>query len=156
MQIARFAAAVFVVHPVQVESVAWISERKSVLSGLLVFLALLVYARRTPPGPRAFSPRAEWPVLLITALALLAKPIAVVIPPILAALDLARPGARWPPDGRAMLRAAISKTPYVLLAAAATAATIAGHALQGGLPEETALADAATSAWSTEAPCGPS
>jgi len=49
---AFLAAAVFVVHPAQVESVAWISERKSVLSGLLIFLALLAYARRTAPGSR--------------------------------------------------------------------------------------------------------
>lgn len=140
---AFLAAAVFVVHPAQVESVAWISERKSVLSGLLIFLALHLYVRRTSAGPRAFSFRAEWPALLLTALALLAKPIAVVIPPILAVLDLTRPGARaghreWvgPQFARDLWRSGISKTPYLLLAAAATAATIAGHGLQGGLPEE--------------------
>jgi len=133
---AFLAAAVFLVHPAQVESVVWISERKSVLSGLFIFLALIAYLRRKPAGLVAFSLRAEWPVLFLTTLALLSKPIAVVIPPILAALDLTRPGAGRPAGARAMAGAVIAKAPYFLLAAAATAATIAGHALQGGLPEE--------------------
>lgn len=44
-----FVAAVFVLHPVQVESVAWITERKNVLSTLMYFAAALSYLRFSPP-----------------------------------------------------------------------------------------------------------
>ncbi|MFQ5459075.1 MAG: hypothetical protein ACE5FC_11585, partial [Myxococcota bacterium] len=132
-----FGAAVFLVHPVQVESVAWITERKSVLSGLFIFAALLGYLRRKRPGPGSFSFAAEWPVLLLTLAALLAKPIAVILPPVLAALDLARPdrspgGAAGIGTG-AIVRAFGSKWPYFLLALAASLATIFGHASSTGL-----------------------
>lgn len=46
-----FAAALFALHPVQVESVAWISERKNVLSGALVLGATLAYLRLIEPSP---------------------------------------------------------------------------------------------------------
>src|SRR5204862_4836172 len=46
-----FVAAVFAIHPLHVESVAWISERKDALSGLFFFLTLLAYVRYTrKPG----------------------------------------------------------------------------------------------------------
>jgi tetratricopeptide (TPR) repeat protein len=135
---AAFAAtAVFLIHPVQVESVAWIAERKSVLSGLFTFAALLVYLRRKRPGSLAFSFSKEWPTLGFTLLALLSKPIAVAIPPLLAALDLTRPDGDRGGDGspRArladLIRAGASKWPYLLLALAASAATLYAHASRG-------------------------
>src|SRR4029450_5427971 len=42
---AWLAAAVFALHPVHVESVAWVTERKNVLSGVLYFAAMLTYFR---------------------------------------------------------------------------------------------------------------
>ncbi|MDP3940125.1 MAG: tetratricopeptide repeat protein [Deltaproteobacteria bacterium] len=134
---ALLGAAVFLVHPAQVESVAWIAERKSVLSGLFIFAALLAYIRRTRPGPRSFALREEWPSLAFTLLALLSKPVAVVLPPILAALDLTRSPEEGRVErdwlfGRTVMRALLSKWPYFLLAGAASVATLWGHAHQGG------------------------
>src|SRR5206468_10948853 len=47
-----FVAALFGLHPLHVESVAWISERKDVLSTLFLFLAILAYVRYTRAGDR--------------------------------------------------------------------------------------------------------
>ena len=45
-----FVAALFAVHPLHVESVAWVSERKDVLSGLFFVLTLAAYTRYVPPS----------------------------------------------------------------------------------------------------------
>jgi tetratricopeptide (TPR) repeat protein len=54
------AAAVFAVHPVHVESVAWITERKNVLSGVFYLGAALAYLRFALRDPNAHRPRAWW------------------------------------------------------------------------------------------------
>ena len=79
-----FVAAVFAVHPLHVESVAWISERKDALSGVFWMLTLLAYGHyREQP---ASIPRYLW-VLLCLALGLLAKPTLVTLPFVLLLLD---------------------------------------------------------------------
>ena len=81
-----FVAAVFAVHPVNVESVAWISERKNVLSTLFWMLAMaayLYYAKR--PGIRRYL------VVMIPFISgLLAKPMLVTLPCVFLLLDF------WP------------------------------------------------------------
>jgi tetratricopeptide (TPR) repeat protein len=80
------AAALFGLHPLRVESVAWASERKDVLCAaffLAALLAYLVYARAPSLARYAL-------VLVLTALALLAKPMAVTLPCVFVLLDL------WP------------------------------------------------------------
>ena len=76
-------AALFAVHPLHVESVAWISERKDVLSGFFGFLALLVYAE--------YAKRPGWlqygAALLLFALGLMSKPMVVTLPFLMLALD---------------------------------------------------------------------
>jgi protein O-mannosyl-transferase len=87
---AGIGAMLFAVHPVQVECVAWVSGLKDVLAGLLALVAIdryLVYA--TLPRERS-SLRATAYVLamLATAAAMLAKPSAVAVAPIVAMLDV--------------------------------------------------------------------
>jgi protein O-mannosyl-transferase len=87
---AAAGAAIFALHPVQVESVAWAMGLRDVLCGLLTFTALWQYllAISAPPIAR----RRKWHYLAATlayGLALLAKPTAITIPLIAAALEIA-------------------------------------------------------------------
>lgn len=76
-------AALFAVHPINIESVAWISERKNVLCTLFFFLGLYVYGWyvRHPEFKRYFA------VVVTFALALMAKPMAITFPCVLLLLD---------------------------------------------------------------------
>ena len=95
-----FVAAFFAFHPLRVESVAWISERKDVLSGLFFFLAWLAYLRYVErPGAVRFGA-----VFALMLLGLLSKAILIVLPFLFLLLDywpLRRAGdpgdrATWP------------------------------------------------------------
>ncbi len=91
---ACLAAALFAVHPLRIESVAWISERKDVLSAsffLITVLSYLFYAER--PGARRLAV-----VFFTLALSLASKPMAVSLPLVLLLLDL------WPLGRRGIFR----------------------------------------------------
>jgi tetratricopeptide (TPR) repeat protein len=111
------AALLFAVHPLRVESVAWVSERKDVLSmsfGLLALLAYAQYARR-PSALRYLA------VATAFALSLLCKPMLVTLPCLFLVLDwwpLRRVGRRadW-------LRLALEKIPLFVLIGASAAVT---------------------------------
>lgn len=79
-----FVAAVFAVHPLRVESVAWVTERKDVLSGVLFMLTLAAYARyvRQPQSPARYLA-----VILLFALGLMSKSMLVTLPFVLLLLD---------------------------------------------------------------------
>jgi protein O-mannosyl-transferase len=77
------AAALFALHPLNVESVAWISERKNVLSTLFWILTIGAYARYAERPSRG---RYTW-VLVLFALGLMAKPMLVTLPFVLLLLD---------------------------------------------------------------------
>ncbi|MCP4107717.1 MAG: tetratricopeptide repeat protein [Desulfobacteraceae bacterium] len=78
-----FAAALFALHPLHVESVAWISERKDVLSTFFWMMTMLAYIRYAEqPGIRRYVP-----VLIFFALGLMAKPMLVTLPFVLLLLD---------------------------------------------------------------------
>jgi len=79
-----FVAAVFAVHPLRVESVAWIAERKDVLSGVFFMLTLLAYARYVS-GKRYLLRYLL--VAFFFALGLMAKPMLVTLPWVLLLLD---------------------------------------------------------------------
>ena len=79
---AWLTAALFIVHPVQVESVVWISSRKSLLCSVLMLSAVFVRLRERP------SPQQEGRYLLLLVLALLARAQAIILPPIVLLYDL--------------------------------------------------------------------
>lgn len=82
---AAVAAIVFAIHPMRVESVAWATERRDVLSGLFYVLAVLAYLRwRTTDRPIAWIAATHGLFLL----ALLAKVMAVTLPALLIVLDV--------------------------------------------------------------------
>jgi tetratricopeptide (TPR) repeat protein len=127
-------AALFALHPLHVESVAWVAERKDVLSTLFWLLALLAYtwyAERPGPGRYLL-------VLLCLALGLMSKPMVVTLPCVLLLLDY-WPLGRWAP-GRAVLRQAVplrwlvaEKLPLLGLAAASCLVTMRAQAAGGAL-----------------------
>lgn len=87
-------AFLFALHPLHVESVAWVAERKDVLSVLFWMLTLLSYARyvsRPKPGAYLLT-------LLLYCLGFLAKPMVVTLPAVLVLLDF-WPLRRYPPSG---------------------------------------------------------
>jgi Flp pilus assembly protein TadD len=102
-----FVAALFAVHPLHVESVAWVAERKDVLSTLFAMLTIwsyVVYVQR-PSARRYLS------VLVLFALGLMAKPMLVTLPFALLLLDF------WP-----LQRATISNLAWALRPAAGAGA----------------------------------
>ncbi len=78
-----FVAALFAIHPLHVESVAWIAERKDVLSAVFFLLTLAAYVRyaRAPSPPRYLL------VALLLACGLMSKPMLVTLPFVLLLLD---------------------------------------------------------------------
>lgn len=120
---ALFVAAVFAVHPVHVESVAWVAERKDVLSTLFWLLATASYARYA----QTRTPLRYLTTMLLFALGLMAKPMLVTLPFTLLLLDfwplrrLASEDGRFP--WRRLAALAAEKAPLFVLAAASAAWT---------------------------------
>jgi tetratricopeptide (TPR) repeat protein len=92
---ASLAAGLFLLHPVQVESVAWVTERKNVLSMAFALASVLAWVRFLGDG-RPFGRRAGlWGAsLLLFVLAMLSKTTAVAVPVAMAAIAWWRPGGR--------------------------------------------------------------
>ena len=108
-------AALFALHPLHVESVAWVTERKDTLSTLFLLLTIGAYARWVRGGSRAASAAA----VVCFALGLMAKPMLVTVPVLLLVLD------RWPlARGAAPGRLLREKIPFAALAAGVGAVTI--------------------------------
>ncbi|MFZ2948710.1 MAG: tetratricopeptide repeat protein [Desulfuromonadaceae bacterium] len=120
-------AVLFSIHPLHVESVAWVAERKDLLYTFFWLLALIAYSRYVKsPGPGRYSV-----VVGLFIFSLLAKPMAVTFPFILLLLDwwplqrFVRPQEKnWPvsPYSQA-LALLLEKVPFLLLAAASAAIT---------------------------------
>ncbi|MCB9746846.1 MAG: tetratricopeptide repeat protein [Candidatus Omnitrophica bacterium] len=82
-QAAAFSALLFAIHPIHVEPVAWISERKDVLYAFLYMFALLSYWSYLKEGKVKFY----WMTFLLGALSICAKPMAVSLPVVLLVYD---------------------------------------------------------------------
>jgi Tfp pilus assembly protein PilF len=134
-----FVAAIFAVHPLHVESVAWLAERKDVLSTFFLFVTMWAYVRYVErPGWRRY-------VIVIAAyvLALMSKPMVVTLPFVLLLLDV------WPLGRiRNWRPAVLEKIPLVALALGTSVATfvvqkqVGAVAGLGVLPLRTRVANA--------------
>src|SRR5262252_7628323 len=126
---ALVGALLFSVHPLRVESVAWITERRDVLSGLFTFLSVLAYLRAwsARTGER-LERRWYLASLAFFAYALLSKAMAVTLPVVLVLLDV-YPLRRFRAFSRGGLRVLarnllVEKLPFGLLALACVVVTV--------------------------------
>lgn len=125
-----FVAAVFAVHPLRVESVAWVTERKDVLSGFLFMVTLAAYLRYVRQG---FSVARYLAVLLCLIVGLAAKPMAVTLPFVLLLLDywpLGRSNDRKPDVSVRLsvpMRLIIEKIPMLVIAGLCCVLTVHGR-----------------------------
>ena len=110
-------AALFALHPLHVESVAWISERKDVLSALFWMLALLGYTDYAKTGrvSRYFI------ALLLFGIGLMAKPMLVSLPCVLLLLDY---WPLWRFAEHRTFRLLIEKLPFLAFSIASSAVTL--------------------------------
>jgi len=115
-------AALFALHPLHVESVAWIAERKDLLCGLFALLSTIAYVAYARRGGTA---RYLLTALLL-ALSLMAKPMAVTLPLLFLLLD------HWPLErsDRGFSRLLLEKVPLLVLSALSSIITLIAQ--QGG------------------------
>jgi tetratricopeptide (TPR) repeat protein len=121
-----FVAAVFAVHPVHVESVAWAAERKDVLSGLFWILTMLAYVRYAErPNFKRYSL-----VLLAFAMGIMSKPMVVTLPFVLLLLDwwplerIGVSGGQSPPYTSSAKQILIEKVPLFAMSAVSSVITL--------------------------------
>lgn len=139
-----FVAALFALHPLHVESVAWVSERKDLLSTLFLTLTLLAYARYVKnPGWKRYAL-----VLLLFTLGLMTKPMLVSVPFVLLLLDYWPLGRVRLPHGSSaenengqvrtvgalsFRRLVWEKTPFFAIAVASSAITVYSQSKGGAV-----------------------
>jgi protein O-mannosyl-transferase len=126
-----FVAALFAIHPLHVESVAWVAERKDVLSTFFALVTIWMYVTyvRRPRASRFLL------VCGCYALGLMAKPMLVTLPFVLLLLDA------WPLDraragsGVTWRRLSIEKIPLIAMAAVSSVATVFLQRAAGAMGE---------------------
>ncbi|MGB8013060.1 MAG: tetratricopeptide repeat protein [Terriglobales bacterium] len=131
-----FVAALFAVHPLNVETVAWVAQRKSLLSALFSLLTIAAYGW--------YVRRTDWKNYLVVvatfALALMSKPMAVSLPLVLLLLDY------WPleryedlPFRRRWVRLSMEKLPLLVMSAASSRVTMAAQRAGGAMADTSVL-----------------
>jgi len=125
-------AALFALHPLNMESVAWVAERKNVLSTLFWLLTIWAYVTyvRQPGWQRYLG------VMGAFVLGLMAKPMLVTLPCVLLLMDywpLGRLGKDWREFQKRVPRLVVEKLPLFIPAAAISVVTIAGQSQIGTL-----------------------
>jgi len=151
-----FVAALFALHPLRVESVVWVTERKDVLSAFFCMLTMLAYIRYS----EQFRPYQYLLALLALALGLMAKPMLVTLPFVLLLLDYwplgrlqtrqitGETGLQAQEKGLSPFILILEKLPFFVVAAACTTVTYLAHRSAGYiqsmavLPFEARLANA--------------
>ncbi len=119
-----FVAAAFAIHPLHIQSVAWVAERKDVLSTLFWLLTMLLYVRYTE---RSSTGRYVL-VLFVFALGLMAKPMLVTLPVILLLLDY------WPLKRKCSLpKLLLEKLPFIFFAVVSSVITLVVQAQSGAV-----------------------
>jgi len=139
-----FVAALFALHPLHVESVAWVSERKDVLSAFYFMLTLMAYARYALSRNHKLAVKVGTTVLwyvialFLYALGLMSKPMLVTLPFVLLLLDYwplqrfeSSPLATSLQGLRPLL---LEKIPFFLLSAASSAITLWGQRSDNSIP----------------------
>ncbi|MHC4998568.1 MAG: tetratricopeptide repeat protein [Planctomycetota bacterium] len=134
-----FVAAAFALHPLHVESVAWIAERKDVLSGLFWMLTMACYLRYTRRGSRS----SYILTLVVFGLGLMTKPMLVTLPFVLLLLDY------WPLERlesapsinrlRAVRPLIVEKIPFFILTGASCVVTYIAQKAGGAVVDIEAL-----------------
>ena len=129
---AAFIAALFAWHPLHVESVAWVAERKDVLSTFFALLTLLAYVSHVQrqngdgngggapakPGGLCLS-RPYWLAWVLFACSLMSKPMLVTLPCVMLLLD------HWPLQrSRGIANLCLEKLPFLLLSAGSCVVTV--------------------------------
>lgn len=118
-----FAAAFVALHPLRIESVAWMTERKGLLAAFFLLIAISAYLRYSRSGRLRWL----WATGAFFLLSLLSKPMAVLFPFLLLLLDF-WPLGRIPPAGekgrRGMVRLALEKAPLLAASLAVSFVTM--------------------------------
>ncbi len=113
---AALAAAIFALHPLRVESVAWVTERRDVLSGVFLFACVWAYCRAVDRPRRSVG----WLGLawMFFALSLLSKAAAMTLPVVLLIIDI-YPAGRLRQGGARLRGLLLEKVPFLALSVAA-------------------------------------
>lgn len=127
------ATMLFAIHPLRVESVTWITERKDVLSGFFGLLALLAYVRYARSG--------RWPwmaaVCIGFVLSLMAKGMTLMLPMLVCLLDF-WPLGRWPARkdpawSKRVSKLALEKAPLLIIALLGVIETTVAQSMAGAI-----------------------
>jgi tetratricopeptide (TPR) repeat protein len=143
---AALVAGLFALHPLRVESVAWVCERRDVLSSFFALFALVAYADYAEKSKQE-NPRAKWfygLTLLAFVLGLMSKPMVVTLPFLLLLLDY------WPlrrlgdfgfqnSDWRRLWHLFLEKVPFFALSVIFSVLTVRGQDELGAMPSFTVL-----------------